>query len=64
MTINRRIVDDFDDGGAVTVLTGPDSGRGAYACSVRTPYGEGAVIPEGPAKGFVIGPDVTGARRG
>ncbi|MED7950637.1 Uma2 family endonuclease [Kitasatospora sp. NPDC058201] len=58
------IVDDFDDGGAVTVLTGPDPGRGAYACSVRTPYGEGAVIPEGPAKGFVIGPDVTGARRG
>ncbi|MFB7613194.1 Uma2 family endonuclease [Kitasatospora sp. NPDC056181] len=58
------IIDDYDDGGAVTVLTGPDTERGAYACSARTPYGEEAVIPEGPAKGFVIGPGVTGGRRG
>ncbi|WP_406201033.1 Uma2 family endonuclease [Kitasatospora sp. NBC_01560] len=58
------IIDDFDDGGAVTVLTGPDAARGAYASSVRTPYGEEAVIPEGPAKGFAIGPAVTGERRG
>ncbi|MFJ9953648.1 Uma2 family endonuclease [Kitasatospora sp. NPDC091207] len=58
------IVDDFDDGGAVTVLTGPDPERRAFARSVRTPYGEEAVIPEGPAKGFVIGPEITGERRG
>ncbi|MGW4897333.1 hypothetical protein ACWEQL_34515 [Kitasatospora sp. NPDC004240] len=30
---------------------------------VRTAYGEEAVVPEGPAKGFVIGPEVTGGRR-
>ncbi|MER7849720.1 Uma2 family endonuclease [Kitasatospora sp. NPDC096077] len=58
------IIDDYDDGGAVTVLTGPDRARGAYASSTRTPYGKEAVIPEGPAKGFVIGPDITGEPRG
>ncbi|MEU1509503.1 Uma2 family endonuclease [Kitasatospora sp. NPDC005748] len=58
------IIDDFDDGGAVTVLTGPDIERGAYARSVRTPYGEEAFVPEGPVKGFVIGPEITGGRRG
>ncbi|MQS13103.1 Uma2 family endonuclease [Streptomyces kaniharaensis] len=57
------IIDDYDDGGAVTILTGPDAGRRAYASSTRVPYGQEAVIPEGPAKGFVIGPDVTGERR-
>ncbi|MDH6119549.1 hypothetical protein ABH930_004306 [Kitasatospora sp. GAS204A] len=54
------IIDDHDGAGAVTVLSGPDPERGAYARSVRTPYGEEAVIPEGPAEGFVIGPDITG----
>ncbi|WP_037779177.1 Uma2 family endonuclease [Kitasatospora purpeofusca] len=58
------IIDDYDDGGAVTVLSGPDPERGAYASSVRTPYGEDAVVPEGPAKGFVFGPGITGERRG
>ncbi|MCX5211653.1 Uma2 family endonuclease [Kitasatospora sp. NBC_00240] len=57
------IIDDFDDGGSVTVLSGPDPARGSYASSVRTPYGEEAIVPEGPAKGFVIGPDVTGGPR-
>ncbi|MEV7600638.1 Uma2 family endonuclease [Kitasatospora sp. NPDC089797] len=57
------IIDDFDDGGAVTVLTGPDRERRAYASSTRIPYGKEAVIPEGPAKGFVIGPDITGEPR-
>ncbi|MGW6915495.1 Uma2 family endonuclease [Kitasatospora sp. NPDC054939] len=56
------IIDDFDDGGAVTVLTGPDPERGAYARSARTPYGEEAIVPEGPAKGFAIGPEITGPR--
>ncbi|MEV7021741.1 Uma2 family endonuclease [Kitasatospora sp. NPDC093558] len=58
------IIDDHDDGGAVTVLTNADTKRGAYASSTRVPYGEEAVIPEGPAKGFVIGPEITGERRG
>ncbi|MFJ7273527.1 Uma2 family endonuclease [Kitasatospora sp. NPDC098663] len=58
------IIDDYDDGGAVTILTGPDPERRAYASSTRIPYGEEAVIPEGPAEGFVIGPEVTGERRG
>ncbi len=53
------IIDDFDDGGSVTVLSGPDPARGGYASSVRTPYGAEAVVPEGPAKGFVIGPAIT-----
>ncbi|WP_159400248.1 hypothetical protein [Streptomyces sp. XY431] len=46
------------------VLSGPDPERGAYARSERTPYGEDAVVPEGPAKGFAIGPGITGERRG
>ncbi|MFE7527822.1 Uma2 family endonuclease [Kitasatospora sp. NPDC057542] len=57
------IIDDYDDGGAVTILTGPDRERRAYASSTRVPYGKEAVIPEGPAEGFVIGPDITGERR-
>ncbi len=58
------IIDDYDDGGAVTILTEPDRDRRAYASSTRIPYGKEAVIPEGPAKGFVIGPEITGERRG
>ncbi|MFC8453120.1 Uma2 family endonuclease [Kitasatospora sp. NPDC057223] len=54
------IIDDFDEGGSVTVLSGPDTVRGSYARSVRTPYGEDAIVPEGPAKGFVIDAAVTG----
>ncbi|WP_316522067.1 Uma2 family endonuclease [Kitasatospora brasiliensis] len=58
------IIDDYDDGGAVTVLSEPDPERREYASSTRVPYGKEAVIPEGPAEGFVIGPDITGERRG
>ncbi|MFI9360042.1 Uma2 family endonuclease [Kitasatospora sp. NPDC053057] len=57
------IIDDYDDGGTVTVLTGPDRERRAYEYSARIPYGKEAVIPEGPAKGFVIGPEITGESR-
>ncbi|MFJ9838919.1 Uma2 family endonuclease [Kitasatospora sp. NPDC101155] len=57
------IIDDYDDGGTVTILTGPDRERRAYGYSARIPYGRKAVIPEGPAKGFVIGPEITGERR-
>ncbi|MET9176965.1 Uma2 family endonuclease [Kitasatospora aureofaciens] len=58
------IIDDYDDGGAVTILTDPDRERRAYASSTRIPYGKEAVIPDGPAKGFVIGPEITGELRG
>ncbi|MEU6968155.1 Uma2 family endonuclease [Kitasatospora aureofaciens] len=57
------VIDDYDDGGTVTVLTSPDPERGVYASSTRFPYGKEAVIPEGPAKGFVIGPEITGELR-
>ncbi|MFF2075029.1 Uma2 family endonuclease [Kitasatospora sp. NPDC058162] len=56
------IVDDSDHGGAVTVLARPDPGRRAYDFSFRYPYGKNAVIPEGPAEGCVIGPEITGVR--
>ncbi|MFJ7909694.1 hypothetical protein [Kitasatospora sp. NPDC096204] len=61
-----EIIDDQDDGGAVTVLTDPDPDpeHRDDACSTRVAHGKEAVIPEGPAKGFVIGPDSTGERRG
>ncbi|MGO4430571.1 Uma2 family endonuclease, partial [Streptomyces sp. MCAF7] len=49
------IVDDFDGDGAVTVLTSPNPGKAGYADEHRVPYGTDAVIPDGPAKGFVIG---------
>ncbi|MFF2142001.1 Uma2 family endonuclease [Kitasatospora sp. NPDC058190] len=58
------IIDDYDEGGMVTILTGPDRERRTYEYSARIPYGKEAVIPEGPAKGFVIGPEITGERRG
>ncbi|MFF9642860.1 Uma2 family endonuclease [Kitasatospora aureofaciens] len=58
------IIDDYDDGGTVTVLSDPDPKRGEYNSSPRFPYGKEAVIPEGPAKGFVIGPEITGELRG
>ncbi|MGV9252460.1 hypothetical protein [Streptomyces sp. NPDC003697] len=48
------IVDDFDDEGAVTVLTSP-ARRAKYTDEHRVPYGTDAVIPEGPAKGFAVG---------
>ncbi len=49
------IVDDFDDEGAVLVLTSPDPEKAKYADEHRVPYGTDAVIPEGPAKGFAVG---------
>lgn len=35
-----------------------------YEDEHRVPYGTEAVVPEGPAKGFVIGEAITGPRRG
>ncbi|MCC3772468.1 Uma2 family endonuclease [Streptomyces sp. UNOC14_S4] len=55
------LIDDFDGDGAVVLLTEPDPDRAAYAGEQRVPYGTDAVVPVGPAKGFVIGESVTRA---
>ncbi|MFD3542809.1 Uma2 family endonuclease [Streptomyces sp. NPDC058662] len=57
------LIDDYDDHGTVTVLSAPDPEKAVYDDEVRVPYGTGAVVPEGPARGFVVGEDVTGASR-
>lgn len=54
------IVDDFDEGGTVTVLSGPDREQAVYGDEVRTAYGSAATVPSGPAKGFTIGPEIIG----
>ncbi|MFE1777188.1 Uma2 family endonuclease [Streptomyces sp. NPDC059008] len=56
------IIDDYDDHGHVTVFTSPSPEEAAYADSMRRPYGTDITIPEGPAKGFVIGESITGPR--
>ncbi|PWI10901.1 hypothetical protein DIZ27_08535 [Streptomyces sp. NWU339] len=55
------IIDDFDDEGAVLVLTSPDPKKAKYADEHRVPYGTDAVIPEGPAKGFAVGKAIVGS---
>ncbi|MFF3376481.1 Uma2 family endonuclease [Streptomyces sp. NPDC002680] len=55
------IIDDFDDGGAVLVLTEPDYKKAIYKAEQRVPYGVDVVIPVGPAKGLVIGDAITRA---
>ncbi|WP_394432133.1 Uma2 family endonuclease [Streptomyces sp. SGAir0957] len=57
------LVDDYDDGGTVTVLTAPRPGTADWAVVHRAPYGTDVVIPEGPAKGFTVGESITGPRR-
>lgn len=57
------IIDDYDNSGTVSVLTAPLPERARYEDEHRVPYGTDAVIPEGPAKGFVIGEGITGPRR-
>ncbi|KOU31622.1 hypothetical protein ADK52_03350 [Streptomyces sp. WM6372] len=54
------LIDDYDAGGTVTVLSAPDPESAVYQDEVRASYGTGATIPSGPAKGFTIGEDVTG----
>ncbi|MFE4262586.1 Uma2 family endonuclease [Streptomyces sp. NPDC056883] len=58
------LIDDFDDGGTVTVLTSPNPGKAVYEDESRTAYGTPVAIAAGPAKGFTIGEDVTGPARG
>ncbi|NIY67716.1 Uma2 family endonuclease [Streptomyces malaysiensis] len=49
------LIDDFDGDGTVVILTTPDPDKAVYADEHRVPYGTDAVVPDGPAKGFVIG---------
>ncbi|WP_407698023.1 Uma2 family endonuclease [Streptomyces apocyni] len=53
------LVDDHDGDGAVVLLTSPNPQKAIYTDEHRVPYGTDAVLPEGPAKGFVIGADIT-----
>jgi Uma2 family endonuclease len=57
------LIDDHDGRGTVTVLASPSPDRAIYLESHRVPYGTEVTIPEGPAKGFVIGESVTGPPR-
>ncbi|MEV2210974.1 Uma2 family endonuclease [Streptomyces sp. NPDC050997] len=58
------LVDDHDGQGAVTLLTGPRPDKADWEDIHRVPYGTDVTIPEGPAKGFVIGEAITGPKRG
>jgi hypothetical protein len=53
------LVDDTDGEGTVVVLAGPDAEKATYTDEHRVSYGTDAIIPDGPAKGFVIGGSIT-----
>ncbi|OAH14118.1 Uma2 family endonuclease [Streptomyces jeddahensis] len=55
------IIDDFDEDGAVLVLTTPNPAKAKYEDEHRVPYGADAIIPSGPAEGFAIGEVITKA---
>ncbi|MFJ2750153.1 Uma2 family endonuclease [Streptomyces sp. NPDC087297] len=57
------IIDDYDGQGSIRVLSDPAPDHARYESEVRLPYGSAATIPEGPAKGLVIGEDITGSMR-
>ncbi|OKI19697.1 Uma2 family endonuclease [Streptomyces sp. CB03911] len=57
------VIDDLDGDGHVTVLTDPHPDRATYEAGIRVPYGTEVTVPEGPAKGFVIGVAITGEPR-
>ncbi|MFH9423396.1 Uma2 family endonuclease [Streptomyces sp. NPDC017529] len=57
------LVDAHNDGGTVTVFTSPVPDKADYRAEARVPYGTDVTIPEGPAKGFVIGEAITGPPR-
>ncbi|MFF3502417.1 Uma2 family endonuclease [Streptomyces sp. NPDC003247] len=58
------LVDDYDGQGAVTLFTGPRPDEADWEDVHRVPYGTEVTVPEGPAKGFVIGEAITGPKRG
>ncbi|MFE1315934.1 Uma2 family endonuclease [Streptomyces sp. NPDC058755] len=57
------IIDDYDNRGTVSILTAPVPEHARYEDEHRVPYGTDAIIPEGPAKGFVIEESITGPKR-
>ncbi|MGW2722182.1 Uma2 family endonuclease [Streptomyces sp. NPDC001492] len=57
-------IDDYDGQGAVTLFTGPRPDKADWEDIHRVPYGTDVTIPQGPAKGFVIGEAITGPKRG
>lgn len=57
------LIDPYEGHGIVTVLTGPCPDEANYASENRARYGTDVTIPEGPAKGFVIGEAITGPPR-
>jgi len=58
------LIDDYDGQGAVTLFTNPRPEKADWEDIHRVPYGTEVTIPEGPAKGFVIGEAITGPKRG
>ncbi|OLZ71385.1 hypothetical protein AV521_10505 [Streptomyces sp. IMTB 2501] len=57
------LIDDYDGQGAVTLFTVPRPDKADWEDIHRVPYGTEITIPEGPAKGFVIGEAITGPKR-
>ncbi|KOG90971.1 Uma2 family endonuclease [Streptomyces varsoviensis] len=57
------LFDDYDGHGTVTILSSPSPAEAVYAAETRVPYGTEVTIPEGPAKGLVIGEEITGPPR-
>ncbi|ANP49542.1 hypothetical protein AVL59_07920 [Streptomyces griseochromogenes] len=57
------IIDDCDKQGTVTVLTEPQPDRADWLGVASVPYGTDVHLPKGPAKGFVIGDNITGPKR-
>jgi hypothetical protein len=56
------LVDDHDEDGKVTMPSRPEPAQARYAGESSLPYGTDPVVPEGPAKGFVIGEEITRGR--
>jgi Uma2 family endonuclease len=57
------VIDDYDNRGTVSIRTAPLPEHARYEDEHRVPYGSDAIVPEGPAKGFVVGEDITGPKR-
>ncbi|MEU9487533.1 Uma2 family endonuclease [Streptomyces decoyicus] len=57
------LINAYDDHGVVSVLTDPRPDEATYGGENRVRFGTEATIPEGPAKGFVIGEAITGPPR-
>ncbi|MFJ7206275.1 Uma2 family endonuclease [Streptomyces sp. NPDC098789] len=53
------VIDDFEDGGTVTVFSSPDPAKGTYGSKTRVGYGTPVTVPDGPAKGLTITGELT-----